>query len=49
MITDIDPLELPSLPLTPRNKLPNFAAIYIVISENNEILYVVRAINLANR
>lgn len=49
MITDINPLELPSLPLNCRNKLPSLAAIYIVLSENDDILYVGKAINLANR
>lgn len=45
----VNPLELPSRPLSLRNKLPNCPAIYFVISESDEILYIGKSINLANR
>ncbi|BAZ19051.1 hypothetical protein NIES4071_109360 (plasmid) [Calothrix sp. NIES-4071] len=37
-VTDINPLTLPSLPLSDRLKLPNLSAIYFVIS-NGQVIY----------
>ena len=45
----INPLTLPSLPLTERQKLPKLPAIYFVITVDGEILYIGRSKNLAAR
>lgn len=45
---NIDPLELPSLPLTERSHLPNCPAIYFVMQDEC-VLYIGRIINLAQR
>lgn len=48
-LLEINPLTLPSLPLTERNKLPNLPAVYFAIAEAGEILYIGRSKNLAAR
>ncbi|MFK0735176.1 MAG: GIY-YIG nuclease family protein [Gloeotrichia echinulata GP01] len=45
----INPLDLPSLTLNQKNKLPEITSIYFVISEKDEILYIGRTINLRQR
>ena len=35
-----DPLKLPFLPLSEKGDLPNCCAIYFVLSESNEVLYI---------
>jgi len=45
----VNPLDLPSKPLSLRSKLPSCPAIYFVISDSDEILYIGKSINLANR
>ena len=45
----INPLDLPFVPLKQRNDLPETPAVYFVISEEAEILYIGQAINLRNR
>lgn len=40
---------LPSLPLPDRRSLPDCVAVYFVLNPNNEILYIGRAKNLAQR
>ncbi len=45
----IDPFKLPSLPLTWNRALPKCAAIYFVISENKQILYIGSTVNLNSR
>lgn len=47
-IAEIDPLTLPSLLLSERSRLPNYPAIYFVLSSNC-VLYIGRTVNLANR
>lgn len=47
--SQINPLTLPSLPLTERQKLPKLAAVYFAIGLSGEILYIGRSRNLANR
>lgn len=47
--SEINPLDLPSVPLIEKDRLPQLAAIYFVISENGKILYIGRSINLASR
>lgn len=44
----INPLTLPSLPLTNRRQLPNCPAIYFVM-ESDRVLYIGRAANLMQR
>lgn len=44
----INPLTLPSLPLTERSRLPSCAAIYFALS-NEEIFYIGRTTNLRQR
>lgn len=45
----INPLTLPSLPLTEKRKLPKLSAIYFALSASGEILYIGRAKNLVAR
>ena len=45
----INPLNLPSLPLTERQKLPKLPAVYFAIGSSGEILYIGRSRNLATR
>lgn len=45
----IDPLTLPSLPLTERQKFPKIAAVYFAIGLSGAILYIGRSRNLATR
>ncbi|MEO1760854.1 MAG: helix-turn-helix domain-containing protein [Cyanobacteria bacterium J06629_18] len=47
--SEVNPLDLPSVPLIEKDRLPQLAAIYFVISENGKILYIGRSINLASR
>lgn len=49
MVISLDPLQLPSTPLTDRKKLPTCVAIYFAIDANGRILYVGKARNLAAR
>lgn len=44
----VDPLTLPSLPLTNRSELPNCPAIYFVLN-GDAVLYIGRANNLYQR
>ena len=46
---EINPLTLPSLPLTQRHKLPNLSAIYFAIAQTGEVLYIGRSKHLAQR
>ncbi|MEO1558851.1 MAG: GIY-YIG nuclease family protein, partial [Cyanobacteria bacterium J06632_19] len=45
----INPLDLPSVTLLEKHKLPQLPAIYFAIAESGEILYIGRSINIANR
>lgn len=45
----INPLTLPSLPLTERHKLPKLPAVYFAIAISGEVLYIGRSKNLAAR
>ena len=45
----INPLDLPSVPLLEKHKLPQTSAIYFAIAKSGEILYIGRSINIANR
>lgn len=47
--TEINPLQLPSVALLEKHKLPQLPAIYFAIAENGEILYIGRSVNLASR
>lgn len=47
--TSIDPLTLPSLPLTNHRKLPNCPAIYFVLDDSETVLYIGRTGNLQQR
>jgi predicted GIY-YIG superfamily endonuclease len=47
-IADINPLALPSLPLSDRFKLPNLPAIYFVIS-GEQIIYIGQTTSLTRR
>ena len=46
---EINPLTLPSLPLTERHRLPNLPAGYFAIAEAGEVLYIGRSKKLAAR
>lgn len=46
---EIEPLNLPSLPLSEKHNLPNLPAIYFAISDSNEIIYIGRTGKLATR
>ncbi|HAG85809.1 MAG TPA: excinuclease ABC C subunit domain-containing protein, partial [Cyanobacteria bacterium UBA12227] len=48
IITDIDPLTLPSLPLNERSHLPYCPAVYFVVANNN-VLYIGQTANLHDR
>ncbi len=45
----INPLDLPSVPLLEKHKLPQVSAIYFAIAKSGEILYIGRSINIANK
>ena len=45
----INPLTLPSVPLSERSQLPATPCIYLVLSQSGEILYVGRSVNLQQR
>ena len=45
----INPLTLPSLPLTERRKLPKLPAVYFALATSGEVLYIGRSKNLAAR
>lgn len=47
-VTDINPLALPSLAISERKKLPNIAACYLVL-ENENVIYVGQSTNLVLR
>lgn len=47
-VASIDPLTLPSLPLSERSQLPNCPAIYFVM-QNESVLYIGKTVNLAQR
>ncbi|MFQ4140262.1 GIY-YIG nuclease family protein [Nodosilinea sp. PGN35] len=49
MPTLLDPLKLPSLPLSGRRNLPHCTAIYLAIDAQDRILYIGKARNLAAR
>lgn len=49
MSISLDPLQLPSLPLSERKQLPTCTAIYFAIDSNNRVLYVGKAKDLAAR
>ena len=46
---DVNPLDLPSLPLESRRSLPDISALYFVLDEDDELLYIGRANNLVKR
>ena len=48
-LLEINPLTLPSLPLTEKHKLPNLPAVYFAIAEAGEVLYIGRSKSLAAR
>jgi len=48
-IIDVNPLDLPSLPLELRRQLPDCVSIYFVIDKDDVILYVGQSISLAQR
>lgn len=48
-LLEINPLTLPSLPLTERHKLPNLPAVYFAIAEAGEVLYIGRSKKLVAR
>jgi len=48
-VNEINPLDLPSVPLGDRKNLPDCPAIYFVLDSNDAVLYVGRAISLARR
>lgn len=43
---DVNPFELPSLPLSDRRKLPVCMAVYFALSEENNVLYIGRSTDL---
>ena len=45
----VNPLTLPSLPLTEKKNLPGLPAIYFALGNSDEILYIGRSKNLAAR
>ena len=45
----VNPLALPSLPLTEKQNLPRLPAIYFALGNSDEILYIGRSKNLAAR
>ncbi len=45
----VNPLTLPSLPLTKKQNLPGLPAIYFALGNSDEILYIGRSKNLAAR
>ena len=45
----VNPLTLPSLPLTEKQKLPGLPAIYFALGNSDKILYIGRSKNLAAR
>lgn len=45
----INPLVLPSLPLEQRAELPAVSAIYFCLNQSEEVLYIGRSINIAQR
>ncbi|MEK0188113.1 helix-turn-helix domain-containing protein [Microcoleus anatoxicus] len=45
----VNPLTLPSLPLTEKQNLPGLPAIYFALGNSDEILYIGRSKNLAAR
>ena len=47
-VSDINPLALPSLPLTDRRQLPNCAAVYLVL-EGETVIYVGQSTSLILR
>ena len=49
MSRSLDPLQLPSVPLTQRNHVPACSAIYFALDSSNRVLYVGKAKNLASR
>ena len=46
---DLNPLALPSLSLESRHNLPDKSAIYFVLDEDDEILYIGKAVSLVKR
>lgn len=48
-LSTINPLALPSLPLKMRSQLPKVPAVYFVIAEDNQIIYIGQSVNLAQR
>lgn len=48
-IADINPLDLPSMTLENRGRLPNCAAVYFVIDNSNTVLYIGQTISLVRR
>lgn len=48
-LSNVNPLELPSLPLGMRSLLPVTAGIYFALSADNEILYIGKSDNIAKR
>lgn len=49
MFIPLNPLQLPSVPLADRKRLPSCTAIYFAIDEQDRILYIGKAKNLASR
>jgi len=48
-VETINPLDLPNLPLEERRALPDCAAIYFVLDNDDAVLYIGRAISLVRR
>ncbi len=48
-LLQVNPLTLPSLPLTEKQNLPGLPAIYFALGNSDEILYIGRSKNLAAR
>lgn len=46
---EIEPLALPSLPLSERSALPDIPAIYFAIGDGDEVLYIGKARRLSER
>ncbi len=45
----VNPLDLPALSLSCSKVFPQIASIYFAVSQNNEILYIGRSLNLRSR
>lgn len=48
-VEQINPLDLPSMPLGERNNFPSISCIYFVVDSESQVVYVGRTNNLKNR